>query len=415
MAQYLILDRLSNSRRNTISTHLTSINWPAQFIKRHPYLQGLITKSIERPRINACTPEVFKQWFDIYQMHFEKYQPKASDIYNIDETGFILGDGEKRYVIIDRRLGASQIAKGKKGEFLTVIECVSATGTSIPPMVIYKGEYLQGHWFDSNAPRDWMVATSSKGWTSNALGLKWLQDHFEPATRTNGYRFLILDGHGSHIAPEFQDFCEQYRIVLLCLPAHTSHMLQPLDIAVFSPLKHYFRRTVEKRLRAGALKFPKTEFLETYQVIRPQAITEKNIKSGFRKASLVPFNPTKALERLPTASTPTVSPQRKEQTQTPKTQQDVQQALENLGSTAREATAKIGKAAGIFYARTILAEKEAEELIEETKKIQEAASRKRKKVPKKGPQLIGDVLDSLAQQNQGRSKGTKRGGRVTRQ
>jgi hypothetical protein len=47
--------------------------------------------------------------------------------------------------------------------------------------------------------------------------------------------------------------------------------------------------------------------------------------------------------------------------------------------------------------------------------MQEAASRKRKKVPKKGPQLIGEVLDSLAQQNQGRSKGTKGGGKVTRQ
>jgi hypothetical protein len=192
-------------------------------------------------------------------------------------------------------------------------------------------------------------------------------------------------------------------------------MLQLLDIAVFSLLKHYFCYTVKKRLRAGALKFPKTKFLETYQAIRSQAITEKNIKSRFRKVGLVPFNHTKALEWLPTISTSIVSPQWKEQTQTPKTQQDVQQALEDLESAVRETIAKIGKVAGIFYAWAILAEKEAEELIEETKKMQEAASRKQKKVLKKGPQLIGDVLDLLAQQNQGRSKGTKGGGRVTRQ
>jgi hypothetical protein len=105
-------------------------------------------------------------------MHFEKYQPCASDIYNIDEIGFILGDGEKRYAIVDRRLAIGLTAKAKKGESFIVIKCVSATGVSISPMIIYKGQYLQGHWFDSNTLKDWVVATSPKGWTSNALGLK---------------------------------------------------------------------------------------------------------------------------------------------------------------------------------------------------------------------------------------------------
>jgi Tc5 transposase DNA-binding domain len=73
MARHLILNRLDASRRNTISAHLTSHNWPARFIKRHPYLKGLITKLIDRTRINACIPETFKEWFDKYQMHFEKY------------------------------------------------------------------------------------------------------------------------------------------------------------------------------------------------------------------------------------------------------------------------------------------------------------------------------------------------------
>jgi hypothetical protein len=168
---------------------------------------------------------------------------------------------------------------------------------------------------------------------------------------------------------------------------------------VFSPLKYYFYWAVERRLRIGALRFPKTEFLETYTKIRSQALTTKNIKAGFRKAGLVPFNPKKALERLPTpaASTPIVQPQ----IQTPKTQKDVQQALEDLGSAAQEATKKIGKAAMIFHARAILAEKESQELIEETKIMQEVASRKRKRVPGKGPQLVGAVLESLEQQKKG--------------
>ena len=45
--------------------------------------------------------------------------------------------------------------------------------------------------------------------------------------------------------------------------------------------------------------------------------------------------------------------------------------------------------------------KKSQELIEETKRMQEAAPRKRKKVTSKGPQLVGMVLESLEQQRGG--------------
>src|SRR5579862_9718638 len=47
MARHLILNRLNNSRRNTISAYLTSHNWPTRFIKRHPYLKGVtVTEAV---------------------------------------------------------------------------------------------------------------------------------------------------------------------------------------------------------------------------------------------------------------------------------------------------------------------------------------------------------------------------------
>jgi DDE superfamily endonuclease len=125
-----------------------------------------------------------------------------------------------------------------------------------------------------------------------------LQEYFELATRpqNGGYQFLILDGHGSYLILEFQNFCFQNKIILLYLLPHILHLLQPLDITIFSPLKHYFRCAVEKRLQTGVLRFLKTEFLETYKKIHSQVLTAKNIKAGFQKAGLVPFDPQKALE-----------------------------------------------------------------------------------------------------------------------
>ena len=174
MAQHLILSRGSHPRRHTISTYIVGINWPARFLQRHSYLKGAIVKPIEKSKKDACTPEVFNAWFKRFHDNINKLTPKPEpqNIYNIDETGFILDDGEKAYVIIDKRLESkSRTIKAQRGELLTVIECSSATGVAIPPMIIYKGQHLQHYWFEPKAPRDWVVATSPNGWTSNTLGL----------------------------------------------------------------------------------------------------------------------------------------------------------------------------------------------------------------------------------------------------
>jgi hypothetical protein len=49
---------------------------------------------------------------------------------------------------------------------------------------------------------------------------------------------LIIDGHGSHLTHKFVDYCWAYNIVPFLLPAHTTHLLQPLDIGVFQTYKH---------------------------------------------------------------------------------------------------------------------------------------------------------------------------------
>jgi hypothetical protein len=56
--------------------------------------------------------------------------------------------------------------------------------------------------------------------------------------RTKGtYRLLIIDGHSSHVTPEFDLFCKEYSIITLCMLPHLSHLLQPLDVGCFSVLK----------------------------------------------------------------------------------------------------------------------------------------------------------------------------------
>jgi len=42
--------------------------------------------------------------------------------------------------------------------------------------------------------------------------------------------------------------CQKNEIELLCLPFHAFHILQPLDIGIFGPMKGYFRKKCDNYL-----------------------------------------------------------------------------------------------------------------------------------------------------------------------
>jgi hypothetical protein len=65
----------------------------------------------------------------------------------------------------------------------------------------------QKSWYENGIiPPNWLVAVSENGWTNNEIRLYWLKHVFNKHTRTRTrgrYRLLILNGHGSHVTPEF--------------------------------------------------------------------------------------------------------------------------------------------------------------------------------------------------------------------
>ena len=75
---------------------------------------------------------------------------------------------------------------------------------------------------------------------------------------------MILDGYGSHLTPKFDEICERNNIIPICMPAHSSHLLQPLDIGCFAVLKRAYSQMVEIKMRLGINHIDKLDFLEAY-------------------------------------------------------------------------------------------------------------------------------------------------------
>jgi hypothetical protein len=109
-----------------------------------------------------------------------------------------------------------------------------------------------------------------------------------------------LDGHGSHLTVELVEFCEQRNIILFSLPPHSSHFLQPLNIVLFQPFKHYHRQAVEMAMRTGCTNFNIIEFLHALHGIRMATFKQSSILSGWEKAGLIPYNPELVLSKLRT-------------------------------------------------------------------------------------------------------------------
>ena len=158
-----------------------------------------------------------------------------------------------------RRTQKAKKASTPRQEWVTSIECVSAAGTALPPLIIYKGTgTMNASWLpDPVDTAGWAWTSSNTGWTNNTLGFDWLTEVFEPQTRPPPLtppapptrRLLIIDGHGSHMQARFAAFCMRNAIDLMVLPAHSSHITQPLDVGIFGPLKGHMSRLATEAAR----------------------------------------------------------------------------------------------------------------------------------------------------------------------
>ena len=158
----------------------------------------------------------------------------------MDESGFGIGTSQTNCVVVDATMCIHWKVVLSRQEWVSVIECISADKYILPPLVIFKATTIDSTWSTNPYVYDWRFSASTKGWTSNIHRLQWLQQVFEPETHgiADGRpRLLIADGYNSHISASFIAHYMQYNIDLLILPPHCSHILQPLDIGVFRPLK----------------------------------------------------------------------------------------------------------------------------------------------------------------------------------
>ena len=85
---------------------------------------------------------------------------------------------------------------------------------------------------------------------------------------------------------------------LLCLPSHTTHVLQPLDVGVFRSFKGNWSKACSKYLAANPGRVITSDKLASLIADAwPLSLTLLNIMSGFKKTGIYPINPGEVIDR----------------------------------------------------------------------------------------------------------------------
>ncbi|KAE8224052.1 hypothetical protein CF319_g3001 [Tilletia indica] len=275
-------------------------NWLPNFIKRHEVLHKVKQKSRELTRMTQDRTTLAK-FFKKLKTTVDREGILACDMWNVDEVGFRVGIGGKQWIVTLNPTREAHLASETCRDSVTCIEAVSALGQHIDPMVIMSASQHSESWVNNDLPDTTLLAVSPNGYTDDILALKWIK-HFDARTKgmTKGNkRLLIFDGHGSHCTKQFIDYCNEAKIIPFSLPPHSSHILQPLDVSVFQPMKHWHREAIDAATRTGCTNFNKIEFLASLNDIRVKTMKTNTIKNGFRLTGIHPYNPNMVLVNFP--------------------------------------------------------------------------------------------------------------------
>ncbi|KAF8252864.1 CENP-B protein, partial [Wilcoxina mikolae CBS 423.85] len=94
------------------------------------------------------------------------------------------------------------------------------------------------------------------------------------------------DGHGSHITYDFVSYCENNHIIVYCLPPHSTHLLQPLDIELFALLQSHYSKAVKDYFLATDVDISRDTFYPLYKKARTAAYTSSSIASAFKACGI---------------------------------------------------------------------------------------------------------------------------------
>lgn len=270
---------------------MAGVDWLKSFKKRNSAISLRKPQATSIARSTAFNKFNVNLFFDKLEDVMKRFEFAPQNIFNMDETGISTVHVPVRVLAAKGTKQIGSMTSAERGVNVTLISAINAIGNSIPPIFIFPRVNFKHHML-KGAPTGSVGTANPSGWSNADIFMIFLSHFVEHSHANNTNKvLLILDNHESHISVESLNYAKEKGIVMLTLPPHTSHKLQPLDRTVFGPLKKYYNTACNEWLLNNNSK-PMTiyDVAECVGKSYPKAFTSQNIESGFRVTGIYPMN-----------------------------------------------------------------------------------------------------------------------------
>lgn len=281
--------------------NLPGKEWAIHFLKRHKKeLSQRMSQNIARSRA-ALDKDSVNEYFDNLSAELEGIPPE--NIWNYDESNLQDDPGSKK-IIVKRGCKHPEIIKNATKVSVSIMMCGNAVGTLAPVYVTYKADGLYQCWMEGGPPGT-RYNRSKSGWFDSCIFEDWFEFLLLPMLKKqNGTKVLIGDNLSSHLNSRVLALCRDYDIKFIALPPHSTHLLQPLDVAFFRPMKGEWRSILTKWKETDegrrVTTVPKTIFPRLLKDLM-EALSERqltNLKAGFKACGIHPLNRNEVVKKL---------------------------------------------------------------------------------------------------------------------
>jgi hypothetical protein len=249
-------------------------------------------QSLSHDRAKSIGKEEMEHYFTNLETIMSEYDlhNKPHLIYNIDETGFSPMHTSPK--ILTKKDCTPQAITSPRSTMVTCIAACNAIGNFIPPYLVLKGKRLTDDLKIGSTP-GCGFKMSDNGWSNGEIFKEYLQSHFLKFVKKEKEEKLlcIYDGSTTHINIELIKWAKMNGVILFVLPPHLSHLLQPLDVGCFSPLKNCFNSLAHTHMKEHP-----GEIINRYNLPAlicksyTLSLTPSNIMNSFRKTGIYPFD-----------------------------------------------------------------------------------------------------------------------------
>ncbi|XP_008558637.1 uncharacterized protein LOC103579109 [Microplitis demolitor] len=282
---------LNTMKKKTIfPNNMPGRHWYNAFRRRHPEIEDKIAKNFTNSRA-AVSEEKIRTWFKEVQDHLEPL-----DLLNIDATRkFNLNESAFKLNPKSNSVLASKDDKtvDDEKECVKTLICGNAAGQMPPPMILFPYKRVPRN-IASSMPKDWAIGCSDSGSMTAETFYEYIVNVFHPWILKNKVELpviLYLDGHTSYLSYPLTKFCREKNIELIALYPNATHILQPMDVAIFRPLKAAWSTEVRDwRMEHNGEALKRQNFAPLLEKSLATLDINEILQNEFKSTGLHPFS-----------------------------------------------------------------------------------------------------------------------------